>query len=190
MDEIRNIGGEIMVERERPTPEEFVKSFTDEFKTKIKNTRIERHLTGPKKNEMIHIWMNVDNSVFKKGVKHLFSFEKYPHLAVTSGYDLGNTIELVYHFSLFSGKRGEEYSVNMTVELPKSNPTIETISDLIPGALITEQEKQEMLGVKVKGIPKDTRVFISEDFPKGVYPWRRDETGPEKMVRNLHEVKK
>ena len=53
-----------------------------------------------------------------------------------------------------------------------------------------EQEKQEMLGVKVKGIPKDERCFISHDFPKGMYPWRRDETGPDKMVRNLHEVKK
>ena len=44
-----------------------------------------------------------------------------------------------------------------------------------------------MLGIKVIGIPKDNRVFISEDFPEDIYPWRRDETGPEKMVRNLHD---
>ncbi len=80
--------------------------------------------------------------------------------------------------------------MNITVELPKSKPEIESICDLIPGALITEQEKQEMLGIKVKGIPKDKRVFVSDDFPKGIYPWRKDEKGPEKMVRNLHEVKK
>jgi len=47
-----------------------------------------------------------------------------------------------------------------------------------------------MLGVKIKGIPDSRRVFISDDFPKGMYPWRKDETGPQKMVRNLHEVKK
>jgi membrane-bound hydrogenase subunit beta len=96
----------------------------------------------------------------------------------------------VYHFSLFHGGRGRELSLNITVILPKSDPVIETITDLIPGALISEQEKQEMLGVKIQGIPKDSRVFIADDFPKDVYPWRRDETGPGKLVRNLHEGEK
>ena len=173
------------------TPEEIVKSFKDEFKTKIKDSRIEKHVAGVnKKNELIHIWMNVDRSVFKNVVKHLMTLEEYPHLAVVSGYDMGKNIDLVYHFSIYFGVRYKEISLNMTVELPKSKPEIESICDLIPGALITEQEKQEMLGVKVKGIPKDKRAFVSDDFPKGVYPWRKDEKGPGKMVRNLHEVKK
>jgi membrane-bound hydrogenase subunit beta len=175
---------------EHLTPEKIVKSFKDEFKTKIKETRIEKHDTGSKKNQLIHIWLNVDKSIFKKIVEHVIKLEKYPHLAVVSGYDMGKTINLVYHFSIYYGERAKEISINVTVELPKSNPFIETITDLIPGALITEQEKQEMLGIKVKGIPKDERVFIPKDFPKGVYPWRKDETGPDKMARNLHEVKK
>ncbi len=172
------------------TPEELVKSFQDTFTTKIKNTKIERHKAGKKGNELIHIWMTVDNSVFKDAVKHLMTFEKYPHHAVTSGYDMGKTINLVYHFSIGFGTRFKEMNLNMTVELPKTKPEIETITDLIPGALITEQEKQEMLGVKVKGIPKDKRAFISHDFPKDMYPWRKDEKNAEKMGRNLHEVKK
>ena len=175
---------------EQLTPEKIVKSFKDEFKTKIKDSRIEKHVAGSKKNELIHIWLNIDKSIFKKIVKHIIKLEKYPHLAVVSGYDMGKTINLVYHFSIYYGERAKEISINITVELPKNNPVIETITDLIPGALITEQEKQEMLGIKVKGIPKDERVFIPNDFPKGVYPWRKDETGPDKMVRNLHEVKK
>jgi len=93
----------------------------------------------------------------------------------------------VYHFSLFHGARGRELSLNITVSLPKENPVVDTITDLIPGALISEQEKQEMLGVKIRGIPKDTRVFVADDIPKDVFPWRRDETGPGKLVRNLHE---
>jgi len=43
--------------------------------------------------------------------------------------------------------------------------------------------------VKVKDIPINKRVFISDDFPKNVYPWRRDETGPQKFAKNLHEAK-
>ena len=171
------------------SPEELVKSFKDAFKTKVKDARIEKRTSGLKKTEFVHIWMTVDKSIFKNAVKHLMTLEKYPHLAVTSGYDMGKTINLVYHFLPYFGERGREVALNLTVELPKANPTIDTISDLIPGALITEQEKQEMLGVKVKGIPKDKRAFVSHDFPEGMYPWRKDDKGPDKMVRNLHEVK-
>ena len=81
-------------------------------------------------------------------------------------------------------------NLHLSVELPKSNPTIETVCDLIPGALVTEREKQEFLGVKIKGIPDSRRLFLPDDIPEGVYPWRRDETGAEKFYKNLHEVKK
>jgi hypothetical protein len=30
-------------------------------------------------------------------------------------------------------------------------------------------------------------VFVADDIPQGIFPWRRDETGPAKLVRNLHE---
>jgi membrane-bound hydrogenase subunit beta len=71
------------------------------------------------------------------------------------------------------------------VTLPKTDLTIPTITDVIPGAIFSEREVQEMMGITVTGIPDDRRLFIPEDFPKGVYPWRRDETGPEKMLKVL-----
>jgi membrane-bound hydrogenase subunit beta len=178
-----------MIKDERLTPEDIVKYFKDEFKTKIKDARIEKRTTGTNKNEFVQIWIKADKSIFKNAVKHLINLT-FPHLAVVSGNDIGKNIELIYHFSLYYGTRNEEISLNMAVDLPKSKPTIETISDLIPGAVITEREKQEMLGVNVEGIPDNRRVFLPNDFPKGVYPWRKDETGPQKMVRNLHEVRK
>jgi len=177
-----------MVEK-RLNPEEIVKYFKDEFKIKIKDSRIEKRKAGAKKQEFISIWMKIDKGVFKKAVKHLCELT-FPHLAVVSGNDMGKNIELIYHFSLYYGTRNEEVSLNISVDLPKSNPTIETLCDIIPGALVTEREKQEMLGVKIKGIPDSRRLFLPDDFPKGMYPWRKDETGPQKMVRNLHEVKK
>ena len=172
------------------TPEEIVKSFKEEFKTKIKDTQIKKCTTGAKKKEFVNIWMKIDNSIFKNTIKHLITLQECPHLAVVSGNDLGKTIELIYHFSIYYGVHLGEISVNISVELPKSKPEIESICDLIPGALITEREKQEFLGVKVKGIPDRRRLFLPEDFPKGVYPWRKDEKGYEKLIRNLHEVKK
>ena len=175
--------------KDKLTPDAIVKSFKDEFKTKIKDVQVKDFTAGVKKNKTSNIWMKVDNSSFKSVIKHLCDFQ-FPHLAVTSGNDLGKTIELIYHFTLNFGGRMEEINLNISVELPKIKPEIETICDLIPGALITEREKQEFLGVKIKGIPVDKRLFLPDDFPKDVYPWRRDEKGLEKLYKNLHEVKK
>lgn len=171
------------------TAEELVNSFKDEFKTKIKEAKIKERAAGKKKNVTKSIWMKVDPSVFKDIVKHLIKLQ-FPHLAVASGNDLGNTIEIIYHFTVNFGKRMKVINLSISVEIPKTKPELETISDIIPGALITEREKAEMLGVKIKGIPDDRRCFVPEDFPEGVYPWRRDKTGPEKYYKNLHEVKK
>ena len=163
--------------------------FKDEFKGKILKADIKNRASGLKKNEFTNIWMKIDKSIFKDVIKHLCDIE-YPHLAVVSGNDLGKTIELIYHFTLYFDKRLGEIVINISVEIPKSKPEIETICDYIPGALITEREKQEMLGVKIIGIPDNRRLFLPDDFPKNIYPWRRDEKGLEKLYKNLHEVKK
>ena len=178
-----------MNKEKKLTPEGVVKSFKDQFKTKIKDVKIVERAAGSKKNKTPNIWMKVDKSAFKGVIKHLCDLQ-FPHLAVTSGNDLGKNIELIYHFTLNFGGRMEEINLNISVELPKTKPEIETICDYIPGALITEREKMEMLGVKIIGIPDDSRCFLPDDFPKGVYPWRRDKTGPDKLYKNLHEVKK
>ena len=178
-----------MAKKTQLKPEEIVKSFKDNFKTKIKKVEIKKHPAGSKKKEFIDIWMKIDKSIFKDTIKHLCDIQ-FPHLAVVSGNDLGKTIELIYHFTLNFGGHLDEFALNISVELPKTNPTIETICDLIPGALITEREKQEFLGIKVKGIPDGRKLFLPDDIPEGVYPWRRDKTCPEKLYKNLHEVKK
>ncbi|MDG6221205.1 MAG: NADH-quinone oxidoreductase subunit C, partial [Candidatus Thermoplasmatota archaeon] len=62
-----------------------------------------------------------------------------------------------------------------------------TISHIVPGAVITEREKQEFLGITIDGIPDPRRLFLTENLPEGLYPWRKDETGVEHLVRNVHE---
>jgi len=170
------------------SPEDIVKGLKEEFKKDVLESRIDHHPIGPKKTDMVHVWMKIDRSILRPVVKHLMALEKYPHFAVASGYDMGETIEIVYHFTIYYGHHGKELLLNFTIPIPKNDPTVDSICDYIPGALISEQEKQEMLGIKVNNIPKDSRVFVSEDFPEDMYPWRRDEKGPEPMVRNLHDA--
>ena len=127
----------------------------------------------------------IQKDSFRKFVEELCLLQKHPHFAVVSGYDLGETIELNYIFSLDYGKKMSEFSVTIKINLPKKELVVPTITDLIPGALISEREIQEMLGIKVKDIPDPRRLFLDETFPKGKYPWRRDNKGIDKMVRDI-----
>jgi len=169
--------------------EEILKSFKKEFEKKIIKGEIRKRAYGKKKIESEAIWMEVDRSAFRNVVEYLCKIHPYPHFAVASGSDIGDEIELVHHFTVNHGEKHKEILVNVSVKLPKSDPAIESICDLIPGALISEREKQEMLGVIVKNIPDSRRAFLPKDFPEGIYPWRRDKTSPDKLAKNLHESK-
>ena len=167
------------------TPQEVLDRFTAAFGPGIKSSRIGERAEGSKKNKNYNIWIRLDRGLLKPAIRQLIDLS-FPHFSVIAGSDLGTEVELLYIFSVFYGKPHGEYMVTFAVSLPKDDLTIPTISDLIPGAVFSEREKQEFLGIKVTGIPDNRRLFIPEDFPEGVYPWRKDETGiPESMVKNL-----
>lgn len=132
------------------------------------------------------IWMTVNRERFRDAVEALAELQ-VPHLSVTSGSDMGEIVELIYHFQVNYSYPKKEISVNMKVHLPKDDLTIPTITDIVPGALTTEREKQEFLGVKVIDIPDSRRLWLDEVFPEDKHPWRWDEKGMEEMSRYVHD---
>ncbi|MDR0993275.1 MAG: NADH-quinone oxidoreductase subunit C [Verrucomicrobiota bacterium] len=131
------------------------------------------------------VWLKIHRDALHAVVKRLFGIQ-FPHFVVIAAEDRGETIELPYIFRLYHGAWHEEILVVITAVVPKSDPVVDTLSDLIAGIVLSEREKQEMIGVVVRNIPDGRRMFLPEDFPQGVYPWRRDETGvADTMVRHL-----
>ncbi len=166
-------------------PQAVLDRFTAAFGPGIKSARINERGEGAKKNKNYNIWIRLDRGLLKPAIQQLIDLS-FPHFSVIAGTDLGAEVELLYIFSVFYGKPHGEYMITFAVSLPKDDLTVPTITDMIPGALFSEREKQEFLGIKVTGIPDGRRLFIPDDFPEGVYPWRKDETGiPESMVKNL-----
>ena len=162
--------------------EQVIESFKKEF-SGIEISAVEQ---GKGKHKKTQVWAVIAPKDFKNAVKHLFTLQEYPHFSVSSGSDIGKEIEIINHFVLNYGERGGQTPFNLKVRLPKENPVMDSITDLFPGAIISEQEKMEMLGIKIEGIPKK-RVFTDESMPAGIYPWRKDDKGVEKIARNLHE---
>jgi membrane-bound hydrogenase subunit beta len=132
--------------------------------------------------------MTVSREDLNDAVAELISID-YPHLGVIAASDNGDMIDLLYHLQVFFGGKHEEICVVFTVQVPKSDPHVPTISGLIPGAVYSEREKQDMIGVTVDGIPDSRRIFLPDDFPEEIYPWRKDEKGiPPSMVKELWKV--
>lgn len=170
---------------EKLSPQGIVDSFKEALGGGFVDGKIYEREVAVKKNRFRSIWIHVKREALREAVQHLSRIQKYPHLVIISSSDLGDDVELIYHFTVYYGSHLEEISVGLRVTLAKKDLKIPTITDLIPGAIFTERETQEMMGVEVTGIPDGRKLFIADDIPEGVYPWRKDETGPDKYLRIL-----
>jgi len=133
------------------------------------------------------LWIRVQKDKFRETMQFFKDMaDQYPHFSIISCTDLGSNVELNYHFALGYGSHLEEYVVTFKVSLPKDDLEIDSIADIFPAVIYSEREIQEMMGVIVKNIPDGRHMFLTKDFPSGVYPWRRDEAGV-KETNKLYE---
>ena len=140
---------------------------------------------GVKGRKSKQVWLKIAREALIPTLQRLVEIH-YPHVSVIACADVGAQVELMYHFHVYWGIPHEEVLVTLTVSLDKADLKVPTITGIIPGALTSEREKQEMLGIEVVAIPDGRRLFLPEDFPVGVFPWRKDETGiPPDMVKDL-----
>jgi membrane-bound hydrogenase subunit beta len=89
-------------------------------------------------------------------------------LSTISGVDLGATFEIIYHFST------PEADLNVRTEIPRDRPHVDSISPVIPGAILYERELQDMFGMTVDHIPDPRPLVLPDDWPAGNYPLRKD----------------
>ncbi len=93
-------------------------------------------------------------------------------LSAITGSDTGERIEMLYHFEL-PGR-----FLTLRVPLDRKAPSIETITGLIPGAVLMEREIVEMLGVEVRNHPRPVNTFIADDY-RGPPPLRKTDSKPQ-----------
>jgi len=156
--------------------EEVVAFLKEKLGPGLEESRVQQTAAGVKKTSFDTVWVRVKREALRQVVLALKEIQ-FPRLSVISAYDAGEEIVLIYHFGIQYGVRFSLIHVNIEVRLPKEDPKVDTIHDLIPGAVISEREKRELIGVEVDGLPPMENFFLPEDFPAGVHPWRKDESG-------------
>ena len=120
------------------------------------------------------VYIRVKPEAHRKAVLTLLQAFPPTMISTITGVDLGETIEINYHF--WCGKA----EVTIRTNVPKSKPEIETITDIIPGASFYEREVHDLLGINFANHPDMTRLLLPESWPKNSYPLRKDRNPEQK----------
>jgi len=132
-----------------------------------------RSLLGDRVLEMTNpairrIFIRINSDHLLEVIKILKEKLDFAYIATISGVDLGQSFEILYHFA------NKYTQLNVRIQIPKSNPHVESICSVIPGAIFYERELQDMFGLVVDHIPDPRPLITADDWPAGNYPLRKD----------------
>lgn len=114
------------------------------------------------------IFVQIPLAQVKEVIEYLKQSFDMTHITTITAIDVGEDIEVLYHF-LVKG-----VALSLRTFVPKASPVIDTITSLIPGAILYEREIQDLLGLEVKDHPDPRRLILPEEWEEGVYPLRKD----------------
>jgi len=141
---------------------EYSKEILDEIGARFPDASVKIH--APRRT-----YVSVPRDDVHELARFLFK-EKSCRLAIATGIDKRDGIEILYHFS--HDPSGTFYNIKTLV--PKDDPTIKSLTDFLPAANWIEREIHELLGVDFAGHPNLVPLLTAETWPEDLYPLRRD----------------
>ena len=140
------------------------KDILQDLKTRFKGNIIDIFDKSEKR-----VYIEIEPKSITKVATYIFK-DLGARFNIASGVDLRNHMEILYHFTL------EEIDllISLRVKLPKERLEIDSLAPIFEGANWIEREIHELLGINFKRHPDLRRLLLSDDWPEGVYPLRRD----------------
>lgn len=126
-------------------------------------------LTEAEATSEIDAWVGVPREHVQQMARFIRDTWRPVHLSTITGVDAGRSIEVIYHFVT------EGLSLNLRAVVPKDVDVIDTITSVLPSAILYEREVAEMFGVEITGHPDPRRLVLPDDWPEGDYPLRRED---------------
>lgn len=68
----------------------------------------------------------------------------------------------------------EKCWITVKALIPAHDPTYPSVALKVPAAVWYEREARDMMGLVAEGLPDQRRLVLSDDFPAGIYPLRKD----------------
>ncbi|MBI4708087.1 MAG: NADH-quinone oxidoreductase subunit C [Candidatus Omnitrophica bacterium] len=127
---------------------------------------LEGNITQPRERR---IFLRVGLDKFTNVLDYLMKHFNFTHLCTITGLDEGENLSFIYHLTKEGG-----ILINIKVSVPKENPVIKSIIPYFAGAEIYERELVDLFGAKVEGLPQGNRYPLTDDWPVGQFPLRKD----------------
>jgi NADH:ubiquinone oxidoreductase subunit C len=150
--------------------DEFLKGLKEKFGSKILNIY---------KHSEKRAYADIDPRHIVDVTKYIFKDMGF-RFNTASAVDTFEGIEILYHFSLDSA--GIVVSIRVLLK-DKTDPHIDTITSVTRSTWWIEREIHELFGVEFDGNSDLRPLLLPDDWPKGVYPLRKDFIVPKRDSR-------
>ncbi|MFH1868183.1 MAG: NADH-quinone oxidoreductase subunit C [Candidatus Omnitrophota bacterium] len=140
--------------------EEILKNFKEKFKEDIIDI-------FDKSSARVYIEIKPESII--QTSRYIFE-ELGARFNIASGVDMREGMEILYHFTVET----INLVISLRVKLKKDKLEIDSLAPYIEATNWVEREISELLGINFKGHPDMRRLLLSDEWPKGVYPLRRD----------------
>ncbi len=134
------------------------------------------------KDKLIDIKQKADNRLYllceveNSYDVNKFLFEDVPlRFLIATGIDSDDCFEVLYHYAY--DQTGCMVTLKAFIR-DREKPAIESIAPFLPAAEWIEREIHDILGIDFNNHPDMRRLILSDDWPEGVYPLRKDAKPP------------
>ncbi|MHC1586080.1 MAG: NADH-quinone oxidoreductase subunit C [Candidatus Hecatellaceae archaeon] len=133
-----------------------------------------------------HAFVLIKTEKLKEAVSYILKELGFQYVITISGVDLikQGQFEVIYHLSDYVN------TISLRVRIPRDNPKVPTITDIIPGATLYEREVHDMFGIVAEGHPNLAKLLLSDGWPEDLHPLRKDVTIQQIRERLEEERKK
>jgi len=152
------------------TIDEIINDLGGRFGSKILNVN-----KKSKKRAYIDIYPKDVNEI----VRYVFK-DAHFRFDTASAVDDFDSLEILYHFS--HDTSGITISLRALLK-DKQDPHIDTITNITKSAWWIEREMHELFGIEFNGNNDLRPLLLPDDWPKGVYPLRKDFIPPKRDSR-------
>ena len=118
------------------------------------------------------IFITIPRTELTKTASILANELNVQHISTITGRDMGAEFDILYHF-FYKG-----VIITIRTTCPKTDPTIDSIVGIFPGAVLYERELNDILGIVPTGHPDLRRLVLPDDWVGG-YPLRKDWKPPQ-----------
>lgn len=127
-----------------------------------------------------YVAIRVNREAVHQACERVASLPGLYHLSTITGLDTGKEIELLYQFWK------EKRFVVVKTRLPKSDPHLPSVSDVLPSSLLYEAEVKDLLGVQFDGNPlMGGKLLLPDAYPADEPPPLTKEADPERIRKKM-----